>query len=550
MAENLMSAEDVMRFMKGFQETIEKSMNGIGAEIKNKIEEKLTSLDKGLDILTLEVRSNDLKQDENYRKSESQQEENMKKLEARLSKLETDTNRMKFARTKLNSKYLNGNPDDLFKKDGRPKIISPNRFHREGSEGTEKQTDKTDNPRKESTNEVFEEQTDPLQLSPDNRIVRSTSWAEEVEQNLRFESPNSAVEDRDQWTGNRRDPSSWATRLNSEISGAAEKVGTRKPLHRLSRSPARQTPAARKNSEHQCKQTRIDKMHHWFGDSSSEDSDNEENMGNWSKVDREGRRLLRQKRSIDKRNRKIAELSLKARQMAGIGPITEADIYYYMRDSKDYTKAKIHAVKAHLYKHYRYNNEELKDLNILETKRNSKDNIIYIALADERDVKDIYARKAEVRSENTTVKSYIPPQYYDRFAALNRVCAQKREQDPTLKTQVRFGERDLIILLKKKGSNDPYRMENLQTFMEDEELPPINMNLKWKFNEDRPLRRRVATPSRSRSRSPDPASRQNTGTTRQMSVTSNEGVTETKRRKLANQHGFPAEQKNSMDITL
>ena len=546
-----MSADDVMRFMKGFQETIEKSMNGIGAEIKNKIEEKLTSLDKGLDILTLEVRSNDLKQDENHRKLESQQESNMKKLEARLSKLETDTSRMKFARTKTNSKYLNGNPDDLFKKDGRLQNNSPNGFHREGYKETGKQTDKnTDNPRKESMNEVFEEQTDPLQLSPDNRIERTTSWAEEVEQNLRFGSPNTAAEDRNQWTGNRRDPSSWAARLNSDISGAAEQVGTKKPLHRQSRSPARQTPAARKNLDHQCKQTRIEKMHYWFGDSSSEDSDMDEKTENWSKVDREGRKFQRQKRSIDKKNRKIAELSLKARQMAGIGPITEADINYYMRDPKDYTKAKIHAVKAHLYKHYRYNNEELKDLNILETERNSKDNIIYIALSDERDVKDIYARKAEVRSENTIVKSYIPPQYYDRFAALNRVCAQKREEDPTLKTQIRFGERDLIILLKKKGSNDPYRMENLQSFMEDEELPPINMNLKWKFNEDRPQRRRVATPSRSRSRSPDPASRQNTATTRQMSASSSEGVTETKRRKLANQHGFPAAQKNSMDITL
>ena len=147
--------------------------------------------------------------------------------------------------------------------------------------------------------------------------------------------------------------------------------------------------------------------------------------------------------------RKKAELTLKARHMAGIVPITSQDIEKHRRSTSDYNTAKVWAVKTHLAKHYKYDQEELDVLDILETKCNIKYDIVYIAVANERDIKDIYSRKAEFRSDNIVVKSFIPPQFWERFSALNRLCTQRRSQDDSLKTQTRFGERDLIVLTKE-----------------------------------------------------------------------------------------------------
>ena len=58
MAEN-MTGEQLMKFMTNFKNTIEKSMGDIGKELTDKIDAKLTNLDKGLDTLTNEVKKNE-----------------------------------------------------------------------------------------------------------------------------------------------------------------------------------------------------------------------------------------------------------------------------------------------------------------------------------------------------------------------------------------------------------------------------------------------------------------------------------------------------------
>ena len=60
-------------------------------------------------------------------------------------------------------------------------------------------------------------------------------------------------------------------------------------------------------------------------------------------------------------------------------------------------------------------------------------------------------RKAECKIVNTVVKSFVPPQFFERFSALNRICATRRSEDSNLKTQLRFGEKDLLIFSQGKG---------------------------------------------------------------------------------------------------
>ena len=74
-----------------------------------------------------------------------------------------------------------------------------------------------------------------------------------------------------------------------------------------------------------------------------------------------------------------------------------------MRGAGSYKNAKIWAVKSHLTTHYKYNQQELDILSIVETKRARRGDLIYVAVTDNRDIGDMYARKAECRSDETVI---------------------------------------------------------------------------------------------------------------------------------------------------
>ena len=60
-----------------------------------------------------------------------------------------------------------------------------------------------------------------------------------------------------------------------------------------------------------------------------------------------------------------------------------------------------------------------------------------------------------------------------------------------MKTQIRFGENDLVVLTKQKGSDETYKRVNMFDFTGGIKLPEFDMKLKWKIQEDRPPRRRI-----------------------------------------------------------
>ena len=287
----------------------------------------------------------------------------------------------------------------------------------------------------------------------------------------------------------RREPSDWARSLNKDTREAAEKTG--RSTHRTQRMAKPVKPAARMEGQHICSKDKSP-VHHWFGESTSEDSSEEDEEG-WSTIDRENKNRERKRRTKERRSRKAAQVSQKARRMAGLGPITNEEIELQWNLTKDYEKAKTWAVKAHLSEHYDYSQDELDRLKIMETKRTNRDDIIYIATENEQDIREIYTRKAEGKTDKTTVKSYIPPQFFERFSMLNRICADKREADHNLKTQIRFGDKDLIILTKRKGESEPYRIVDFEDFTGDRQIPPFDMTIKWRIQQDRPPRRKTSS---------------------------------------------------------
>ena len=99
---------------------------------------------------------------------------------------------------------------------------------------------------------------------------------------------------------------------------------------------------------------------------------------------------------------------------------------------------------------------------------------------------------ADSRNDTIIVRDYIPPQVHERFMALNKICSSRRMEDDNIKTQIRFGNNDLEVFLKTKGTKEQYKQVKLKDFVGDlGTLPPFNHDIKWKKNVDRPYRRKL-----------------------------------------------------------
>ena len=114
-----------------------------------------------------------------------------------------------------------------------------------------------------------------------------------------------------------------------------------------------------------------------------------------------------------------------------------------------------------------------------ETKQAANEDIIYIAVEDEDLVREIYFRKSDCRNDRITLRNYIPPQLHARFMALSEICKEKRAANSNLKTQVRFGRKDLEVFVKVKGQNEPFKKEDLENFTDTKALPMFDHNILW-----------------------------------------------------------------------
>ena len=181
-------------------------------------------------------------------------------------------NRQNYTRTKRNSEFLTRRrPND--------------RKEQEYQEHQEKENRNDDRNHTGSSPKTGQER-DPLEITPRQEMQRANSWAEEVEETLRNGDIIEKEEDTNQWTRDKRIPSSWAEKLNENVSEAAGKLGN----GRTARMVNGQRVARKREKEHTCKNLKISKIHHWFGASSSEDTENEQD-DNWNTVEREQENL-------------------------------------------------------------------------------------------------------------------------------------------------------------------------------------------------------------------------------------------------------------------
>ena len=183
---------------------------------------------------------------------------------------------------------------------------------------------------------------------------------------------------------------------------------------------------------------------------------------------------------------------MKARHLLGISPITNEEIEVKRDTSVNYEEAKLCAVKDYLRNYLCSNEMEIKDMKIVETLVSAKgDNTVYIALDNMDDLKEISMRIAESGNEDLSSHNFIPPQLYERYMAISKSCSEAGKRTLGLKTQIRYGEVDIEVYTKTKGSKDPYKFVELNEVMGDKDLPEFDYSRKWLARREKPPRWKV-----------------------------------------------------------
>ena len=233
------------------------------------------------------------------------------------------------------------------------------------------------------------------------------------------------------------------------------------------------------------KETKIRKpmvIKEWFGDDSTDSSDDSEaEYTGWNMVERKKKVEEKKKRQRKRKEERKHNCAVRAASMVSLGPVSIASIEFFMRDNKTFEEAKVCAVKELLKFDLNYDEEELKELQIMETRISKRgDNIINVAFANEEEVRGIFMKKAELRNDNITLRNYIPPSFHDRFMHLNAICTEKRKAEPGLKTQLRFGKRDIEVFVKTRGEEGGFKKVKLEDFTDVSGIPEYNHEIRWK----------------------------------------------------------------------
>ena len=226
----------------------------------------------------------------------------------------------------------------------------------------------------------------------------------------------------------------------------------------------------------------------------------------WTEIERKKECDKKRKKNKLKKKRKEEETSQKSMNMLGIGPISEKELRRLEDIVGDKERARVRAIKELLDYHLDFNNEELRDLDILETQE-GKDSIVYFAAGNNELLREIHRRKAESRNDEIELRNFIPPQMYMRYTSLNKICTERRQQNKELKTQLRFGMRDVEVFTKSKGSGAGFKKVELKDFLGEDYIPAYDHNIKWRKKEDRKVRRIPKYRNNTGKRTEEPAAR-------------------------------------------
>ena len=471
MTQQTTSPGDLMKFLEEFRLSIENKI----VDTKNSIEETNTKID---------ARMNRIDEDVNYLKEKLNENDDKIKdtairMDKRLTKLENEMRKSdKLRRQSEELRQLN---KDL--SNNSTVTASGSTILRLDTEPTA--AEKTMNTRRTQsekvikvTNEILEEPVGTF---------RST-WARNIQAELEKAANlanTSRVDSSDHTKVNTDKRKNDVTKVPTNWDEDADDDDTREKPSLMDQFHLRKTktPKVRKPPQ---------QITDWFGLDSTDSSDTDFDQSSWTSIDKKKIQEDRRRRRNKRKEQLKSECSMRASSMVSIGPIPTTSIEYFMNDGVDFEQAKKMAVKELLSYSLNFDDTELEALNIMETKISNKgDNIVNVAFATENEARELYVRKAELQNSEITLRNYIPPNFYERFMHLNQICTQKRSEDPELRTQLRFGRKDIEVYIKIKSEETGFRKISLEQFTATQ-IPPFNPEIKWRKYTDR-LPRKISS---------------------------------------------------------
>ena len=132
----------------------------------------------------------------------------------------------------------------------------------------------------------------------------------------------------------------------------------------------------------------------WFGlDTTTETTDEEDN--NWKTVGRVEKTEEKRRKTAARKLEKMRDCAGRASRMICIGPITQDNVDYFKQDNVTFEDAKKEALKEYLVYNLGYEQEEVENLRIQDTRMSTKgDEILNVALGTEDEVREIYREKS------------------------------------------------------------------------------------------------------------------------------------------------------------
>ena len=88
--------------------------------------------------------------------------------------------------------------------------------------------------------------------------------------------------------------------------------------------------------------------------------------------------------------------------------------------------------------------------------------MVYIHFNSEKSANYHYRKNAKISNEKLKMTPFIPPLLFNKFVDLSKNTFNERKCNPNLKTQIRVGNENLIILVKNKGDKEWELEPNLE----------------------------------------------------------------------------------------
>ena len=335
------------------------------------------------------------------------------------------------------------------------------------------------------TNKLMKEVGLPENKDEDDDKIRQT-WSEHIIRS------NQVLEEQKKENKEKQKVKHWKKKV--EIKERIEKE--KEMIQKNDTENADRSAAQRKMEEKREKNMEIERKKDELkmGDNSSHDEEDwawEEYDKDWEgTAERKAKEKEKKERRQRVRKNKVAFTANKAKHIIGLGPIRQESIDYFHDITADFNTAKEMAVSEFLTEFLQFQTDEVQELTILETMIAKEPDIVYVTFADYDMIRRIQRRIAEVQREEIESRCYIPPQFWDRYSALNQHCKELRSRNKDLKTLIKFSSTDLEVWCKDRSKDEHYSILQMEDIEKISNIPKFNHNLVWKKRSDKPARRK------------------------------------------------------------